>query len=263
MLTPAVPATSMLARTAPRLRWARQLSARGPRWGGLSTAAQAWARPPAELPSAADGHYERVAARVTGSGGGASAALGSLSSRLARTKPPAAALNARGRPANEVRSTKYGIKIGRKKLADVCGTIRGLGLRDAEVQLHFSQKRISHDVLQHLRRTAALAKGAELDARRLVVAEAFVGRGTPMKRARYHSKGRAGLMEHPKTHLTIVLREQELGKALGRLVSTRSKSAVPVVGSWVRKHGRSFRVDVAADAAGELDTDWADHIEEE
>ncbi|XP_074581056.1 uncharacterized protein LOC141837574 [Curcuma longa] len=46
-----------------------------------------------------------------------------------------------------------------------------------------------------------------LDADRLLVAEAFVGKGVYFKQVSYHAKGRSGIMERPQCRLTVVVRE--------------------------------------------------------
>ncbi|KAJ0633565.1 putative ribosomal protein L22/L17 [Helianthus annuus] len=45
------------------------------------------------------------------------------------------------------------------------------------------------------------------DADRLIVAEAFVGKGLFKKRVSYHAKGRSGVRVRPECRLTVVLRE--------------------------------------------------------
>ncbi|PNX69460.1 50S ribosomal protein chloroplastic-like, partial [Trifolium pratense] len=46
-----------------------------------------------------------------------------------------------------------------------------------------------------------------LDPERLIVAEAFVGKGDFKKRVSYHGKGRSGIMHKPECRLTVVVRE--------------------------------------------------------
>ena len=63
-------------------------------------------------------------------------------------------------------------------------------------------------VLQALKSAAANAENNHgMDGTRLVVSRAIVGRSTPLKRVRFHGKGRMGRKERPRTHLTIMVKE--------------------------------------------------------
>ena len=56
--------------------------------------------------------------------------------------------------------------------------------------------------------------GTARDGSEVVVKEAWVGKGQHMHRVRFHAKGRIGKMEHPFSHLTVILeRAQGEGEA--------------------------------------------------
>ena len=52
---------------------------------------------------------------------------------------------------------------------------------------------------------ASQLMGTSRDGSEVVVKEAWVGKGQHMHRVRFHAKGRTGKMEHPFSHLTVIL----------------------------------------------------------
>lgn len=90
-------------------------------------------------------------------------------------------------------------------LADQIGS--GKPLDYAILQMQFSEKRAANRVKSTLAvaRDHAIAKG--LDPARLVVAEAWVGKGKTHKRIEYKGRGRVGVMTRFEAKLSFVLRE--------------------------------------------------------
>ncbi|KAM3706098.1 hypothetical protein ACJW31_03G127400 [Castanea mollissima] len=60
-------------------------------------------------------------------------------------------------------------------------------------------------VIHSARANATHNHGLDLD--RLLVAEAFVGKGFYRKRVSYHAKGKCGVKERPECRLTVIVRE--------------------------------------------------------
>ena len=76
--------------------------------------------------------------------------------------------------------------------------------------LQFSKRRISNDVEKALRSCIANAENNHsLDVDKLVVKEAYVGKGVVMKRFHARARGRGAKIIKPYSHLTIILSEQE------------------------------------------------------
>ncbi|KAK1275448.1 hypothetical protein QJS04_geneDACA003733 [Acorus gramineus] len=95
-----------------------------------------------------------------------------------------------------------------KKVNLVAALVRGMRVEDALLQLQVSVKRAAktvYKVIHSARANAAHNHG--LDPDRLIVDEAFVGKGVFLKRISYHAKMRHGIMERPHCRLTVVLRE--------------------------------------------------------
>jgi len=100
------------------------------------------------------------------------------------------------------------VRISPQKLNLLAQLIRGKKVERALADLRFSRKRIAVDVGKTLESAIANAENNHsLDVDDLVVAEAYVGRAMVMKRFHARARGRAGRVEKPFSHLTIVVRE--------------------------------------------------------
>ncbi|MEZ5839060.1 MAG: 50S ribosomal protein L22 [Hyphomicrobiales bacterium] len=111
---------------------------------------------------------------------------------------------------NEARAVNRMIRVSPQKLNLVAAMIRGKKASKALAELTFSRKRIAGDVKKTLQSAIANAENNhDLDVDSLVVAEAFVGKALVMKRFSPRARGRAGRIEKPFSHLTIVVREVE------------------------------------------------------
>jgi large subunit ribosomal protein L22 len=111
---------------------------------------------------------------------------------------------------NEAKAVARNIRVSPQKLNLVAQLIRGKKVSTALADLEFSRKRIAVDVRKTLESAIANAENNhDLDVDDLVVAEAHVGKGIVMKRFHARARGRAGRVEKPFAHLTIVVREVE------------------------------------------------------
>ncbi|KAK4754494.1 hypothetical protein SAY87_002598 [Trapa incisa] len=109
---------------------------------------------------------------------------------------------------SKVQAVLKGIKQSPKKVNLVATLVRGMRVEDALLQLQVTVKRAAKTVYQVIHSARANATHNHgLDADRLLVAEAFVGKGLYKKRANFHGKGRCGLKVRPVCRLTVVVRE--------------------------------------------------------
>ncbi len=100
------------------------------------------------------------------------------------------------------------LRVSPQKLNLLAQLIRGKKVERALADLRFSRKRIAVEVSKTLESAIANAENNHsLDVDDLVVAEAHVGRAMVMKRFHARARGRAGRIEKPFSHLTIVVRE--------------------------------------------------------
>ncbi|CAI0438242.1 unnamed protein product [Linum tenue] len=107
-----------------------------------------------------------------------------------------------------VQAVLKGIKQSPKKVNLVAALVRGMRVEDALLQLQVTVKRASKTVYQVIHSARANATHNHgLDPDRLLVAEAFLGKGRFIKRVSYHSKGRHGIKVRPECRLTVVVRE--------------------------------------------------------
>ena len=102
------------------------------------------------------------------------------------------------------------IRVSALKPANVARSIVSLKVSKAVIQLKFSQKRISTNVLKVLNAAIANAENnKQLDIDNLFVKEAFVGKSLSMKRFRPRAKGRASPILKPFSKLTIIVEEKK------------------------------------------------------
>ncbi|XP_072994357.1 uncharacterized protein [Typha latifolia] len=107
-----------------------------------------------------------------------------------------------------VQAIKKDIRQSPKKVNLVAKLVRGMRVEDALLQLQVTVKRAAKTVYQVIHSARAnAAHNHGLNPERLLVDEAFVGKGIFLKRLSYHAKGRSGIMVRPKCRLTVVVRE--------------------------------------------------------
>ncbi len=111
---------------------------------------------------------------------------------------------------NEAMAVLRNVRTSAQKLNLVAQMIRGQKVSKALLDLEFSNKRIAKAVFKALQSAIANAENNHnLDVDRLVVKTAIVGRGLVMKRFHARAKGRAGAIQKPFSHLTIVVSERK------------------------------------------------------
>lgn len=111
---------------------------------------------------------------------------------------------------NEAKAVARMLRVSPQKLNLVAALIRGKKVAAALADLEFSRKRIARDVRKCLESAIANAENNhDLDVDDLVVAQAHVGKGIVLKRFSPRARGRAGRIQKPFSHLTIVVRQVE------------------------------------------------------
>ncbi|KAI4294959.1 hypothetical protein MLD38_040755 [Melastoma candidum] len=163
---------------------------------------------------------------------------------------------------SKVQAVLKGIKQSPKKVNLVAALVRGMRVEDALLQLQVTVKRAAKTVYQVIHSARANATHNHgLDGDRLLVAEAFVGKGFFKKRVNYHGKGKCGIKVRPECRLTVILREvtpeeeaeiaklkvsnfKKLTKRERQLVPHKLIETTPV---WNRK-GKTSRIENATTA---------------
>ena len=102
------------------------------------------------------------------------------------------------------------LRTSTRKLNLVAASIRGMAVEKALTQLTFSPRRIAGEVKKVLQSAIANAENNHsMDVDKLVVSEAYVGKGLVMKRWQARARGRAGRVEKMFSNLTVVVAENE------------------------------------------------------
>lgn len=109
------------------------------------------------------------------------------------------------------------IKTSVKKLAPLARQIAGMNLNDAIVQMRFSPKKASTDIMNLLgqARMEAMVRRGMTDGE-MYVSEAWVGRGTYEKEMSHRARGRIDMLMKPYTSITIVLKENATRERLAK-----------------------------------------------
>ncbi len=111
--------------------------------------------------------------------------------------------------ANQAIAICHSIRTSPRKLNLVAQSVRGLGVEKAAAELSFSKKRIANVVLGVLNSAIANAENNNsLNIDKLIVSEAYVGKGLVMKRMHARGRGRSARVLKPFSNLTIVLTER-------------------------------------------------------
>ena len=114
------------------------------------------------------------------------------------------------RKDNEAFAIGKNVRVSPRKASIVLDTIRGKRVKDAQNILKFSKRAIAQDIYKILSSAAANAENNHsLDIDKLIVKEAYVGKGLVMKRFHARARGRGAKIIKPFSHLTILLSEQE------------------------------------------------------
>ena len=97
----------------------------------------------------------------------------------------------------------------------VVDLIRGKSVGEAYALLQYSKKRAAESIDKTLRSAVANARnkadeaGSMVDVDELYVKEAYVNEGPRLKRWRAAAQGRAAPIEHPTSHVVIVVDSRE------------------------------------------------------
>lgn len=110
----------------------------------------------------------------------------------------------------EARAIARGVRVTPMKARRVVDLIRGLPTQQAQDVLKFAPQDASEPVLKVLDSAVANASNNHnIDARHLVITEAYVDEGPTMKRIRPRAQGRAFRVRKRSSHITIVVAQTE------------------------------------------------------
>jgi large subunit ribosomal protein L22 len=123
----------------------------------------------------------------------------------------------------EARAQARYVRVTPMKARRVIDLIRGMNATDAQAVLKFAPQAASEPIGKVLDSAIANATNNHaMDARSLVVSEAFVDEGPTMKRIRPRAQGRAYRIRKRSSHITVVLTD---GTAPAPVVRAAAKPA--------------------------------------
>ncbi|KAG0295279.1 hypothetical protein BGZ98_001443 [Dissophora globulifera] len=114
--------------------------------------------------------------------------------------------------AKEYQFSTANFKASSKKLRLLANQIKGLDIQNAINQMEFSPKRPSKRIMNTLafaRTNATTQEKYSMDASKLYVDRAWVGKGDYHRRIKTHARGKFGVMHHPTAHLKFTLKERQ------------------------------------------------------
>lgn len=115
----------------------------------------------------------------------------------------------------EARAISRFVRQSPRKMRLVADLIRGKNVGEAYALLQYSKKRAAEQVDKTLRSAVANARnkaeeaGDLVDVDDLYVKEAYINEGPRLKRWRAAAMGRAAPIEHPTSHVVIVVDSKE------------------------------------------------------
>ncbi|MCD6448973.1 MAG: 50S ribosomal protein L22 [Thermotogaceae bacterium] len=117
----------------------------------------------------------------------------------------------------EARAVAKFVRISPRKARSIINAIRGKDVNEAFAILMFSPKkaaRIIYKVLNSAVANAVNNFGLNEDA--LYVSEAYVNDGPRLKRIWPRGRGRADIIKHRYSHITVIVRDREKEKELNK-----------------------------------------------
>lgn len=107
--------------------------------------------------------------------------------------------------------TTGNMKTSPKKLTLLARLIKGMTIKEAEAQMKMSIKKRGLDIYHMLRRArSVLSHNYGQDPTQFYIKQAWVGKGTYLKRIKIHGRGRTGRMTRPSAHIKVILAKKDL-----------------------------------------------------
>ncbi len=112
----------------------------------------------------------------------------------------------------EARAVARYIRLSPAKAREVVGLVRGKSVDEALAILRFTPQRAAGAVAKVIKSAAANAEhNNDMDRTRLVVAKVYVDQGPSLKRFRPRAYGRANVIKHRTSHITVIVSDGKEG----------------------------------------------------
>ena len=143
------------------------------------------------------------------------------------------------------------VKGSERKLNLLAQLIRGKTVSKALIDLEFSHKRMSNDVIKVLEAAIANAENNHnLDVDTLFVREATVGKTLVMGRFHARGRGRSAKVEKPMSNITIVVEERGAGDETAKGKKAQKREAAKAAGKTPVPKAKTTKKPAAAAKAG-------------
>lgn len=122
----------------------------------------------------------------------------------------------------EARAQARYVRVTPQKARRVIDLIRGMNASDAQAVLAFAPQAASEPIGKVLASAVAnAANNHAMDARTLVVSEAFVDEGPTMKRIRPRAQGRAYRIRKRSSHITVIVSDGQTAAPAARVAAAK------------------------------------------
>lgn len=121
------------------------------------------------------------------------------------------------------KATLSNLNISPRKVRLVVDLVRGLSAAEALAQLEVINKRASYPVSKLIKSAVANAREKGLNQGKLVVDKITVDKGRVLRRARFHGRGRVGIIQKEQSHVNVVLRESADVKEVDFVLPVKEK----------------------------------------
>jgi large subunit ribosomal protein L22 len=122
----------------------------------------------------------------------------------------------------EARAQARYVRVTPQKARRVIDLIRGMNASDAQAVLAFAPQAASEPIGKVLASAVAnAANNHAMDARTLVVAEAFVDEGPTMKRIRPRAQGRAYRIRKRSSHITVIVSDGQAAAPAAKVAAAK------------------------------------------
>jgi len=112
----------------------------------------------------------------------------------------------------EAKAVARFIRISPRKVRLVVDLIRGKDVKEALAILKYTPQRASVPVAKVVKSAAANAEhNYDMDSDNLVVAACYVDQGPTIKRWQPRAMGRADVLRHRTSHITVIVKEKKEG----------------------------------------------------
>ncbi|SFG94992.1 large subunit ribosomal protein L22 [Desulfotomaculum arcticum] len=112
----------------------------------------------------------------------------------------------------EAKAVARFIRISPRKVRLVVDLIRGKDVKEALAILKYTPQRASVPVAKVVKSAAANAEhNYDMDSENLVVAACYVDQGPTIKRWQPRAMGRADVLRHRTSHITVIVQEKKEG----------------------------------------------------